>query len=114
MLTMLLATILIEYGVLLMFGERSRRVLLSSVVVNVLTNVPLNYVFLSLPGPIGIKELLVAEALIIIIEALWYYVVCRLPVGRASVYSALCNAISFLTGVIVQSLLLLFEIPIIY
>ena len=42
LLVPLVATIVIEWGVLLLLGERRRRVLLASVAINVLTNVPLN------------------------------------------------------------------------
>ena len=44
LLIALVLTILIELGVLLLLGERQKRVLCSSVVVNVLTNVPLNII----------------------------------------------------------------------
>ena len=42
LLVALILTILIEYGVLWMLLERRKKVLLSSIAVNVLTNVPLN------------------------------------------------------------------------
>ena len=46
-LTALIPTILIELGVLWLLLERQKKVLLSSIAVNVLTNVPLNiYVLL--------------------------------------------------------------------
>ena len=38
----LVATVLIELGVLYLLGEKRKRVLLASVVINVATNVPLN------------------------------------------------------------------------
>ena len=41
-LTALIPTILIELGVLWLLLERQKKVLLSSIAVNVLTNVPLN------------------------------------------------------------------------
>lgn len=106
LLSALLPTILIEYGVLLMLGERLRRVLLSSVVVNCLTNVPLN-LYMLLAVQTGKRELLVAEGMVVIIETLWYNVVAHVPIGRASVYGVLCNAISFLTGILFQTLYLL-------
>lgn len=99
--SLFLLTAFIECGVLCMMGENTRRVLLSSVAVNFLTNVPLNLWLLF--GVTGLKELLVAEGLIVIIEALWYYIVAKLPVRRASACSLLCNAISFLTGVTIQT-----------
>jgi len=100
LLSTLIPTILIEYGVLLLMGERSRRVLLSSVVVNCLTNVPLNF-YLLLSSSVEWPHLLIAEGLVVVIEALWYYLLLR-RVVQASVYSVLCNAVSFLTGILFQ------------
>lgn len=95
----LIATILIELGVLHLFGERSRRVLWSSVVVNILTNVPLNTWASSLPS-IDWVDMLIGETLVVVVETLWYYYFVR-SLRQAFVYSFLCNAISFLTGLLV-------------
>ncbi len=100
LLSALIPTIVIEYGVLLLLGERQRRVLLSSVVMNCVTNVPLN-VCLCLSGGVGWSPLLVAEGLVVVIEALWYFLLLR-RVVQASVYSVLCNGISFLCGILFQ------------
>ena len=95
----LVATILIEYGVLLLLGEQRQRVLLSSVVVNILTNVPLNLYLLFVGN--GWTAITVGEVLVVVVEALWYYWFVR-EWQRAWVYSLLCNAISFLLGVLFQ------------
>lgn len=91
----LVATIVIELGVLLFVDERRRKVLYGSVAMNVLTNVPLNlYAFYM--GDVW-NTLIVGEILVVLIEALCY----RRLVGewqQAWIYSLLCNAISFLTG----------------
>ena len=88
LLTALVATILIEYGVLLLLG---------SVVVNVLTNVPLNlYVIHHDIGPTGVT---LAEGLVVVAEALWYFAFTR-SLSLSCVYSLLCNAVSFLTGLL--------------
>lgn len=99
LLSTLVLTIIIELGVLWMLRERRADVLCSSVVVNILTNIPLNlfliYVTSSWPA------WLAGELLVLLVETLWY----RYFVGewrRAFVYSALCNAISFLIGMLVQ------------
>lgn len=99
LLSTLVLTIVIELGVLWMLRERRADVLCSSVVVNILTNIPLNlfliYVTSSWPA------WLAGELLVLLVETLWY----RYFVGewrRAFVYSALCNAISFLIGMLVQ------------
>ncbi len=106
LLLALVATILIEFVVLLLLGERSRVVLGSSVVVNMLTNVPLNLFLYGVDD--SFATLLVAEVLVVLVEALWYFVFLR-NLSRAFVYSALCNAISFLIGILAQLLAVLFE-----
>ena len=91
----LAATIVIELGVLLFIGERRRRVLLASVAMNVLTNVPLNLYAIYISD--GWSTLIVGEILVVLTEALC----CRWLVGewrQAWIYSLLCNAISFLLG----------------
>lgn len=99
LLIALVATILIEYGVLIMLGEKRRRVLLSSVVINILTNVPLNLYLLFVGN--SWTAIAVGEVLVIVVEALWYFWFVR-EWQRAFVYSFLCNAISFLLGVLFQ------------
>ena len=98
----LVLTILIELGVLLLMGERQRRILWLSVVVNVLTNVPLNLSLFYLEA--DDMTVLVGELVVVAVEALWYYAFLR-KWKRALAYSVLCNAISFLAGLL---LLLLF------
>ena len=98
----LVLTILIELGVLLLMGERQRRILWLSVVVNVLTNVPLNLSLFYLEA--DDMTVIVGEMVVVVVEALWYYAFLR-KLKRALVYSVLCNAISFLAGLL---LLLLF------
>ena len=103
LLLALIPTILIELAVLLFLRERSRRVLASSVVVNIITNVPLNlyvYYFSN-----SLLTIFLGEVLVVLFEALWYYMfLCDL--SRSFVYSFLCNAFSFLTGVLIQLLYL--------
>lgn len=93
----LVFTILIEYGVLWMLLERRKKVLLSSIVVNVLTNVPLNlYVLLVNDSMI---DILIGEAVVFLVEAVWYWFFTR-NLRQAVIYSFLCNAISFLIGLL--------------
>ena len=89
----LVGTIIIELGVLLLLGETRRRVLWSSVVVNVLTNVPLNLFLLYVND--SWTALCVGEMLVVVVEAVWYWWFVR-EMQRALVYSILCNAISML------------------
>lgn len=93
----LIATILIEYGVLRFLRERSRRVLWSSVVVNILTNVPLNLLVMDNGYDWGV--ILIGEVIVVLVESLWYYFFVR-TWGKAFVYGFLCNAISFLSGLL--------------
>ena len=98
-LSALVPTILIELGVLWLLLERRRRVLLSSVAVNVLTNVPLNIYFIYRQVTWG--SLLIAELLVAIVEALWYLWFTR-SLRQSLVYSLLCNGFSFLLGILFQ------------
>ncbi len=92
----LILTILIEYGVLHLLKENRPKILAASAVVNILTNVPLNY-FIS---GYNYSALLWAEAAIVAIEALWYWFFLK-DIKTAIVYSALCNTISFLSGLLI-------------
>lgn len=106
LLLALVATILIEFVVLLLLGERNRLVLGSSVVVNMLTNVSLNLFLLYIDD--SFTTIIIAEVIIVFVEALWYFLFLR-NLSRAFVYSILCNAISFLIGILAQSMIILFE-----
>lgn len=106
LLLALVATILIEFVVLLLLGERSRLVLGSSVVVNMLTNVPLNLFLYYIDD--SFTTIIIAEVIIMFVEALWYFLFLR-NLSRAFIYSILCNAISFLIGILALCLMILFE-----
>ena len=105
LLIALLLTILIELGVLLLMGERQKRILWLSVVVNVLTNVPLNLSLFYLEA--DDMTVVVGELVVVVVEALWYYAALR-KWKKALVYSVLCNVISFLSGLLLLLLLLTF------
>ena len=93
----LVATIIIELGVLLLLRERRKRVLWASVLVNVLTNVPLNLFANNLHG---LEDVLLAELLVVVVETIWYCFFVG-DVKKAAVYGFLCNAVSFLVGLLV-------------
>lgn len=103
----LVLTILIEYVVLRCLGETRRRVLLTSVASNILTNIPLNLYLLS--TPVGMGAILFLETLVVVLEALAYWLVTR-DARRSLVYSLLCNIISFLTGLLIELLLTYLQI----
>ena len=91
----LIATILIELGVLVFLRERRKKVLWSSVVLNILTNVPLN-LYVKDAG-FDWTTVLICEAVVVLLETLWYFFFVR-AWRTAFVYGFLCNAISFLSG----------------
>ena len=97
LLLALLPTILIELGVLLLLREKRKKVLWSSVIINVFTNVPLNLYVTFVDE--SFTTILLAELLIILVEAVWYWLFVR-RLSQAFIYSTLCNAISFLTGLL--------------
>ena len=91
----LVATIIIELIVLRLLKENDKKVLLSSVLVNTLTNLPLN-----LFVPNDMVSIAIAEVAIVVIEAIWYYFFVK-DIKKAFIYSALCNAVSFFTGLLI-------------
>jgi hypothetical protein len=100
LLLSLTLTILIELGVLWLLMERRRKVLVLSVVINVLTNVPLNLAVIHLGY--STKTVLIGELIVFIVEALWYLLFIK-DIRKASIYSLLCNAVSFLVGLLGQT-----------
>jgi len=48
------------------------------------------------------------ELLVVAVEALWYFLFLR-DLSRAFIYSFLCNAISFLMGLLVQLMMQLLD-----
>ncbi|MBQ4392558.1 MAG: hypothetical protein II826_05535 [Prevotella sp.] len=99
MLSALLLTIAVEVGLLMLMGETRADVLVGAVAVNILTNVPLNYLLLTFGNSVG--RLMVGEVLVLVVETLWYFCFVR-RWQRAVVYSLLCNATSFLVGILIQ------------
>ena len=95
----LLATILIELAVLRYLGERSRRVLAASVVINILTNPLLNLYIANVSS--WWVSILVGELLVVLVEGLWYCWFVRRP-SQAFAYSLFCNAFSFLLGLLFE------------
>ena len=100
LLIVLTLTILIELGVLWLLMERRRKVLALSVVINVLTNVPLNLVVMHVGY--STMTVLIGELIVLFVEALWYLIFIR-DIRKAFIYSLLCNAVSFLIGLLGQT-----------
>ena len=91
----LVATIIIEFIVLRLLKENNKKVLLSSIIINILTNLPLNLFVAKDMFSIGI-----AEVAIIAIESLWYWIFVK-DIKKALTYSALCNITSFFAGLLI-------------
>lgn len=97
----LVATIIIEALVLLALHERRWKVLAASVVMNVLTNLPLNFAVRFVPAlhhpsfPLQI----VLECVVVVVESLLFYAVTRRR-RTAMLYALLCNATSYLCGLL--------------
>ena len=102
LLSALLLTIIIEWIVLRIMGENSKKILLYSMLINAATNLPLN-IFVARAA---LSTQLTAELLIVLIEALLYCIVIK-NIRKSFVYSTLCNATSFLTGVLIELTILL-------
>ena len=98
----LMATILLESLLLLWMRERRWQVLAVSVVLNILTNIPLNALIIAygVTSPLTVLGL---ECLVVAVEFLGFWLVLREP-GRAFKYSFLCNAFSALVGCLCQLL----------
>ena len=95
----LIPTIVIELGVLLLLKEKRKKVLLSSIVINILTNIPLNLFLRCVSN--GWTEIIIGELIVLVIETLWYLWFVK-NLKHAFIYSFLCNAMSFLIGVLFQ------------
>ena len=106
LLMALIPTILIEFIVLLLLRERSWVVLGSSVVINILTNIPLNLFVFYVDNRVMMIAL--GELLVVVVEAFWYYLFLH-NLSRAFIYSSLCNAISFLMGLLAVLLIVYFQ-----
>ena len=106
LLLALVPTILIELAVLLLLREQRKLILGSSVIINILTNIPLNLFVIYINS--SIMTIVLGELLVIVVEALCYYLFLR-ALSRAFIYSFLCNAISFLTGLLIQLLIVFFQ-----
>ena len=106
LLLALISTVLIEFVVLLLLGERSRVVLGSSVVINILTNAPLNLYVIYIDN--SVLMVVIGELIVVVVEAFCYFLLLR-NLSRAFIYSSLCNSISFLIGVLAQLLIVYFQ-----
>jgi hypothetical protein len=102
LLVPLMGTIVLESLLLLFMRERRWQVLAASVLLNILTNVPLN-AFIMAYGVASPLYLVGLEALVVAVEFIGYWLVLR-NWRRAFMYSLLCNVFSALVGLLFQLL----------
>lgn len=100
----LIATIIMEALVLLMLRERRWNVLAASVVINIMTNVPLNlYVWYKITS-ISLLQFVMFESIVFVVESLLYLIVTR-NIRKSILYAFLCNLISCLGGILFQMIM---------
>lgn len=105
MLYALVGTMVIEAAVLLAVGERRWQVLAMQMLMNVVTNVPLNVLVLLHPWMHGsLPMILMLECLVVAVEAILYWLVLR-DVRRALAYAVLCNTVSYVAGQLISQAL---------
>lgn len=95
----LISTLLIEISVLLLLKERRWKVLMMAVVMNILTNVPLNIYAWYSYGAMTYKSIIMLESGVVLIETILYYIVTH-DIRKSLLYAVLCNAISYLIGLL--------------
>lgn len=75
LLIALVITILVEIAVLLLMGEKRRKVIIASAVINIITNVPLNIVMLHVG--ISVPSVVIGETVVVIVGSLMVLPLCR-------------------------------------
>ncbi len=101
-----LLTVLLEIMVLMIFREKRIKVYIASIIINLITNVPLNLFLLTYYFSNDwhyIITLISLELLIIVIEVLLYYLLIK-DKKRSIIYGVFCNLYSFLIGLIIAIL----------
>ena len=90
----LILTMLIELLVLKLLGEKEKKILVSSLIVNALTNPAINYF---IADNYIILNVAVGEIVVVMIEMIWYYLFGK-TIKDALIYSVLCNVVSYFAG----------------
>lgn len=102
-----LLTCIIEFIMLLIMKERSKKILNYSVIVNLITNIPLNLFILNF-NFINIVHyfsiVISLEILIIVIEWLLYYLVLK-NIKKSLKYAIILNITSYIIGLIISIIL---------
>lgn len=99
----LLLTLIIEGGVAYLLGFRKSQSMLTIALINVITNLTLNYLILVL-GFLNVDAslalIVVLEILVVIVEWQMLVYVFRNPKGRFLIISILANTMSFFIGLL--------------
>ena len=92
----LLLTIVIELLCLIIM-KANKKVLLWSIIINIITNLTLNLIiyFSNFSTTIYIIYVIVSEITIVVLEMLAYYLIIK-DLKKAFIYSLICNSSSFL------------------
>lgn len=85
---------MIELLVLKLLGEKEKKILVSSLIVNALTNPSINYF---IADNYTIFNVTVGEIVVVMIEMIWYYFFGK-TITDALIYSTLCNVVSYFAG----------------
>ncbi len=100
----LLLTVTIEVGIAYLLGFRKKEYLLAFVMINVITNLSLNYLILVLSYlniEVTFGLILLLETLVVIVEWQLLVYIFREPKGRFLITSILANAASFSIGLLI-------------
>lgn len=103
-------TVIIEFIALWFIGERKKGILSYSILINLITNVPLNiflYFYNYKSELMYWLIVLLLELLIFFIEAILYKIVIK-NTKKSFMYSFICNSYSFLIGLLILVLKTIF------
>ena len=99
----LVITIVVELIVLMILFGLRWKVLLASIPINIATNIPLNLFIQHVDS--SIWSIIVGELIVIVVEALCYYLLLK-DLKQAFIVSLLCNLASFLVGLLIEAIFL--------
>lgn len=109
----LLVTELLEFPVVLLFytliikKKPNFQVIFTALLTSVLT---IPYIWFVLPDLITFGNyILIGEIIVIIVEAIIYYVYLRIPISKSLILSLIANAISYFIGLQIISLIMNFK-----
>lgn len=102
-----LLTCIIEFIALIIIKERDKKILNYSVIVNLITNIPLNLFILNFSFKNIVQYFIIVislEIVIIIIEWLLYYLLLK-NIKKSLKYAIILNITSYIMGLIISIIL---------